>query len=1312
MRATQAQLGILTGQRLDPNSPAYATAEVVELHGVDVPRLAGAITATVARTESLHCRFEGERQRIGVIPPGWTPSIVDLGDVKDPLWALRPHVDADLAVPVDPATGPLFAHTLFLAGERVYWYQRVHHVALDGYGYVLFARAVAEHYNAGTATVFAPLADLVAADTAYQSADRRERDREYWTGVLAEREPVRGLVDTVAPPSYRNIRVTTAVTGAAKSTLDDAGPAWPHVVLAATAAHTHRVTGSREVTLGLPVANRLGTPAARVPAMVMNIVPLPLTVDPAAGLGDLVAGVALLLKESRRHQNYRYEHLRRDLGLLGGNRRMWGPVVNIIPFTEDLRFGSCTAVTHAITAGPVDDLSVTMRGPGELTVEANPALYTVADLRAHAEGILERLADKGTVGEWTEVPGSPAPVVRPVLERIREYGESGDWDRIAVVDGDDEVSYNALWKMAEMNADNLARKGVGAGDLVGLAWPRGHGAVSMMLAALRVDAAFLPLDADGPADRNRAIGEEARPRFVAGGEQVPNPAPPSADEPAYVIYTSGSTGRPNGVRVGREALDFFVSAALERYGITADDRVLQFAPLHFDAAIEEVFTTLAAGATLVIRDESALESFEAFCGFLAAQRITVLDLPTAYWHELAYALHAGTARLPECVRTVIIGGEAALPERVSQWFAAVGTRVRLINTYGPTEATVVALAADLSKEDGRSGVVPIGRPLPGVVAVRGPGDELYLGGPGLALGYLDQLELTRSRFIGVDERRLYRSGDHVRVQHRTGALAYVGRVDDELKISGHRIHPAEIEGAVLSHPRVREAAVVALSLIGRIRLVAYVATDASLEELREHAADRLTGPAVPEFLLLDRLPRTGTGKIDRRALAALATPPPPPVDGSPEELLVAAMWSEVLGRPVTDPDADFFALGGQSLQAVAVGSRLSAALGRTVPATLLFQHPTVSGLAAALSEPPDGHDDPPAEGCEGGRNHDAPARDTMLTDAEVTLPHPAPTAVGDRVLLTGATGFVGAHLLAELAGKDGEIWCTVRGSAERLAATAAAHGLPDPSARVTVIPVDLGSDELPDLAFTRIWHAAATVSLTRGYASMRAANVEATRRILELACRKGSAVHHVSTVAVGAGLDELPEEYVAAHDGLRDGYQRGKWAAERLSARAAAAGLPVTVYRLGRVTGPIARPYVNPADLVWRLVRAGLAVGALPDLDVAEPWTPVDWVAEAAVWTAATGRTGVVNLVPDTPTSLREVWRWIAEERGLSIEGLDAWRERVAGCGDPEHLATAAFFAGHTGGGRPPRIHSGRLPVEVPRVDKAVVLGYLGALTG
>ena len=1295
MRVTQAQLGILTGQRLDPASPAYVTAEVVELHGVDVARLAGAITATVARTESLHCRFEGERQRIGSTPPGWTPSIVDLGGTADPWTALRPHVDADLAVPVDPATGPLFAHTLFLSGERVYWYQRVHHVALDGYGYVLFARAVASHYNGGTAADFAPLADLVAADAAYQSSERRDRDRKYWTGVLAEREPVRGLVDAAAPPSYANIRVTAEVTGAAKSTLDDAGPAWPHMVLAAAAAHAHRVTGSREVTLGLPVANRLGTPAARVPAMVMNIVPLPLMVDPAAGLGELVTRVALRLKESRRHQHYRYEHLRRDLGLVGGDRRMWGPVVNIIPFTEDLRFGSCDAVAHAITAGPVDDLSVTMRGPGELVIEANPALYTVEDLRAHADGILERLADKGTVGEWIEVPGTPAPVVRPVLERIREHVEA-DPDRVAIADGDNDVSYGALWKMSEMNADNLARKGVGDGDLVGLAWPRGHGAVSMMLAALRSNAAFLPLDAEGPPERNRAIVDEARPRFVAGGDPVPEPAPPSADEPAYVIYTSGSTGRPNGVRVGRAALDFFVSAALERYGIGAGDRVLQFAPLHFDAAIEEIFTTLAAGATLVIRDESALESFEAFCGFLTAQRITVLDLPTAYWHELAHALHAGTARLPERVRTVIIGGEAALPERVAQWFAAVGTKVRLINTYGPTEATVVALAADLSEEDGRAGAVPIGLPLPGVLAVRGPGDELYLGGPGLALGYLDQLELTRSRFIGVEQRRLYRSGDRVGVQHRTGALTYVGRVDDELKLSGHRIHPAEIEGVLLSHPMVREAAVVASRSNGRIRLVAHVAADATAEELREHASARLTGPAVPQITLLDRLPRTGTGKIDRRALAHSEAPAAPDVAGSPTEKLVAAAWAEVLGQPVGDPGADFFALGGQSLQAVAVASRLSAVLGRTVPATLLFQHPTVSALATALSTADTGV---------------AAAGDTMLADAEAPLPHPAPTAVGDRVLLTGATGFVGAHLLAELSGEDTEIWCTVRDSATRLAEAAAAYGLPNPVDRVTPVVMDLGSGPVFEMAATRIWHAAATVSLTRGYDSMRAANVEATRRLLDMACRNGSAVHHISTVAVGAGLGELPEGYVAAHDGLRDGYQRGKWAAERLAERAAEAGLPVTVYRLGRVTGALARPYVNPADLVWRLVRAGLAVGTLPDLDVAEPWTPVDWVAEAAVWTAATGRTGVVNLVPKTPTSLRDVWRWIAEERGLSVEGLDAWRERVADCGDPEHLATGAFFATHRNGGRAPAIHSGPLPVEAPNVDRAVVLRYLETLT-
>ncbi|MFC4036159.1 amino acid adenylation domain-containing protein [Streptomyces polygonati] len=460
----------------------------------------------------------------------------------------------------------------------------------------------------------------------------------------------------------------------------------------------------------------------------------------------------------------------------------------------------------------------------------------------------------------------PAP---PVTERIAARSLAAP-ERPAVVAGARTVTYGELALAVAFRADELAAAGAGPGRLVAVHRQRGVEAIVSLLAVLRTGAAYLPLDPGAPAARNAAIladacGQAAPPteQELAAGDAVL--AGPGVEEgTAYVIYTSGSTGTPNGVVVGREALAHFTAGAGEVYGIGADDRVLQFAPLHFDASVEEIFVTLGAGGTLVLRDDDMLDVAGLLAGCVQ-HGITVLDLPTAYWHEVAHALASGTVELPSALRTVIIGGEAALPERVAQWCEAAGDRVRLLNTYGPTEATVVATVADLSGYE--DGPIPIGRPLPGVRAAVVDGELLLLGG-GLARGYLHRPELDARRFTEWQGRRAYRTGDLVTVLP-DGQLGYRGRRDDEVKINGHRIDPASVESVLSGHAGVREAAVVAQeSAEGVKRLVAFVAADGvGVEELRALVREQLPPAAVPNAIgLVGALPRTSSGKIDRKLL--------------------------------------------------------------------------------------------------------------------------------------------------------------------------------------------------------------------------------------------------------------------------------------------------------------------------------------------------------------------------------------------------------------------------------------------------------------
>ncbi|AKJ02788.1 nonribosomal peptide synthetase MxcG [Archangium gephyra] len=676
---------------------------------------------------------------------------------------------------------------------------------------------------------------------------------------------------------------------------------------------------------------------------------------------------------------------------------------------------------------------------------------------------------------------------------------------------------------------------------------------------------------------------------------------------------------------------------------------------------------------------------------------------------------------------MIIGGEAALPERVARWRAAVGPEVLLLNTYGPTEATVVATVATLSGGTGdapTSEDVPIGCPLPGVCAVvldsRGqlaaPGTEgeLYLLGGGLARGYLGRPERDAARFIPLEalpgSPRAYRTGDRVRLRG-DGQLVFAGRVDDEFKISGHRIDPAEVETTLLGHPGVREAAVVGQVLAGGSRrLCAHVVAAEPVPlaaELRRFLLEVLPAPMVPSaFVFTERLPRTSTGKLDRAALRHVqpAGESAPVTTAATElERVVLNVWEQVLGVSGVSAQDDFFELGGQSLQSIQVANRLGVALGREVPVATVFRYPTAAALAQALER-----------GGETGSDSGG-LTPAMLADAvlpEELVPWQVDKGQGRdapprQVLLTGATGFVGAYLLEQLLRQtDVRVVCPVRArdeahAMERIRAALKAWRLPDTglAERVLALPADLSQPWLGlgpacfhGLAAEcdAVYHNAAVVSVVREYGSLRAVNVQGTRELLRLAAAvRPKPLHYVSTLAVAPPSNlapEVPEDFVPSHAGLRDGYQQSKWIAERLVQQAAERGLPVTVYRLGRVVGAPGSGTINPQDLVWRILLAGIPAGALPQLDVSEAWTPVDYVARALVRLSLVPRPGAVfNLTPAPEVRLGELFRQV-RDYGYPTELLPVpdWCARVAASTDgAAHKATLAFFELRAGSSEP-----------------------------
>ncbi|ADO71384.1 myxochelin non-ribosomal peptide synthetase MxcG [Stigmatella aurantiaca] len=1385
-----AQHGIWLGQQFDLKSPVYNAGECIEICGpVDPALFEAAVRQAVSEAEALHVRFvsseTGPQQLLGP-PEDWTLHMADLSEAADPWAAVQAWMKADLAQTVDLSRGPLFTEALFKAApDRFFWYQRVHHIAMDGFGFSLLARRVAEVYTAKAAGRpvtggFGSFQAVLDEDVAYRNGPQYELDRTFWTQRFADRPTPVGLAPP-APMSSSFVRQTRFLSTQSMEQLQavsrTAGLNWPDLMLAATAVYLHRLTDAAEVVLGLPVMTRLGSAALRVPCMAMNIVPLRVPVSPEASLLDVARRVAAEVRAMRPHLRYRYEQLRRDLKMVGGQRRLFGPVVNIMPFDYALRFAGIPTIAHNISAGPVEDLSIGLyaRSDGKgmrIDFDANPTCYEAKDLDTHQGAFLElleslvaapgqavgqvqnrspsRLPPTSSTGSLLSsvLDGGPLPVSpRPVLQLITERAHEQP-DAIAVEHGQHQLSYRDLLQNAQALSAQLVREGVQPNTPVAVMLPRGIDAIVASLGVLFSGAGYLPLDPQGPSSRTAAILEDAKPALIiqrASPEADPmargnlvirrNEAAPAAapssqvqtegERLAYVIYTSGSTGQPNGVQISQDALAHFVAGATHRYGVQRSDRVLQFAPLHFDASVEEIFLTLCAGAKLVLRTEEMLQSVPRLLDACAEHGISVLDLPTAFWHELAYSVSTGAARLPSSIRLVIIGGEAALPERVARWRSAVGPAVLLLNTYGPTEATVVATTATLSgplTAGAPEEEIPIGRPLPGVLtalidahgklATPGAEGELYLLGGGLARGYLGRPELNAARFTPLGalpgNPRAYRTGDKARVRE-DGQLVFTGRVDDEFKISGHRIDPTEIETVLLAHAGVREAAVVGQILPGGTRrLCAHIVAEnpaPAAAELRRHLLAELPAAMVPSaFVFSEKLPRTSTGKLDRNTLR-LTLPPEdtaPAADATAFERLVLQVWEQVLGLGGMSAQDDFFELGGQSLQTIQVANRLSVALGREVPVATVFRYPTAAGLAQALEH---GEKDSQESG---GLS---PA---MLADAELPeeivprlVPRQSPPTPLRQVLLTGATGFVGAHLLDQLLRQtQAKVVCLVRArdevhAMERLREAMTGQRLSTASLaeRVMAVPADLGQPWL-GLSSARfhslaaecdaILHNAAVVSVVREYGSLQATNVRGTRELLRLAAAvRPKPLHYVSTLAVApqANLSpEVPEAFVPAHPGLRDGYQQSKWVAERLVQHAAERGLPVTVYRLGRVSGAMDSGIVNPQDLVWRILLAGIPAGALPQLDVGEVWTPVDYVASALVRLSLVSHPGAVfNVTPAPEVRLSEVFGWV-RDYGYPVElcPVPEWRARVAqAAGSANNSATLAFFDLRAGSSEP-----------------------------
>ncbi len=1013
-------------EQLEPGGGHYNLPLVLDFAGpVDPAKLEAAINLIVQRHDSLRTRFvleQGEPCQEIVTDLAIGIEVIDLrsrpATDREP-EAARARL-ATIMQPFDLRHGPMLrAQLLRLSGDRHVLTVTLHHIVADGWSLAVFEQELTAIYGAlcrGEPSPLAPLA-LQYADFALWQRDvlqgeRLQRLLGYWTGALAgmparlelptdrPRPPIQDFAGgmLVRPYPRRSLAGLVRRAQAQDATLFMA-------LLAVFTILLHRLSGSSDIVIGSPIANRSRRELEQLIGFFVNTLVLRTNLAGASTFRELLDRVRDVTLDAYAHQDLPFERL---VEAINPERNLdHNPLFQVMFGMQNIG-AARPAQNGPSQLGPATakfDLTVSVSETDEgitCAFEFSTALFDAATIAALAD------AFGALIAHAAESPDTPIAALRLTDDALRarliaQAGTPGSGppggtiaalfedraaaapDAVALSTAHETLSYAEVDARANRLAHALSEGGAGRGAVVGLCLDRTLDLPIAMLAVGKAGAAFLPLDPALPADRLAFMlddagvalvltSEDLRPAIpafagvvwtmeqhrarIAGHEATPLDHDASPDDLAYVIYTSGSTGRPKGVMVANRGAANAVRSLVAAFDLPAQTRVLQFGSLSFDIAIFDLLMTIASGGTLCLADATAILPGQPLVDILRDRAINVITIPPS-----ALAVTPVTD-LPD-LHTIVCGGETLSADLASRWQAA-GCRV--VNAYGPTETTIWATCHDCDDDDAAP---PIGRAIAGArVHVLDPAGEplppgipgeIHIGGAGVARGYLGRPGLTAAHYVPdpfaqEPGARLYRTGDRA-VLRADGAIRFIGRADHQIKLRGYRIELGEIE-AVLRHQTdvVDAAAVVQRTPGGERRIAAFCVVRAlGPDQAALLARLRAALPAhmVPAALtILDTLPVTPSGKVDRRALEVHDPSPPmdcaPPLGGTDLELSIAGVYAEVLEIGALGRDAHFFALGGHSLLATRAVTRLNAMFAVALPLRTLFEHPVVADLAIAI----------------------------------------------------------------------------------------------------------------------------------------------------------------------------------------------------------------------------------------------------------------------------------------------------------------------------------------------------------------------------
>ena len=889
-------------------------------------------------------------------------------------------------------------------------------------------------------------ADYALWQRSWMEAGEKARQLAYWQDLLGGEQPVLELPLDYSRPAQQShrgaslqVHLPADLVAGIKRLAQQEGVTPFMLLLASFQTLLFRYSGQSDIRIGVPNANRNRVETERLIGFFVNTQVLKADLDGQMSFAELLQQAKRRALEAQAHQDLPFEQL--VVALQPERSLSHNPLFQVMfNHQTDAQGGRDDQPLPGLRVAELNwesrtthfDLSLDTHESGEglwaaLTYATD--LFksaTIERLAQHWQNLLQAAVSaprsrlctlsmldapeqQRMLKDWN------APVTVAASHAVHQLFEAQAREhpaRQALALDKQTLSYGELNRQANRLAHYLIAQGVGPEVLVGIAVERSFAMVVSLLAVLKAGGAYVPLDPEYPRERLVHMLDDSGVRLVLTQshlrDRLPLPPdltalaidladaqltqcaehnPPTAFEPrslAYVIYTSGSTGKPKGVAINHAALSEFAGIAAEYSRLVADDRVLQFATLNFDGFVEQLYPALTLGATVVLRGPQLWDGADLYRQIID-QGITLADLPTAYWKLFLQDCLAAGPRPYGALRQVHIGGEAMPLDGPVLWQRAGLGHVRLLNTYGPTEATVVSSVLDCSDDNAVIGATasPIGRALPGrglyvldrdlnLLPVGAVGELYIASASGLARDYLQRPSLTAERFVADPfstlGERLYRTGDLARYR-ADGVIEYVGRVDHQVKIRGFRIELGEIEALLLAQEAVREAFLLAADN----QLVAYLVPAQPLsaaehaaagETLKATLSEQLPDYMVPAHLIfLDRMPLNPNGKLDRQAL--------PKPDGSavqqtwqapvtPLQQQVAAIWADILGVERVGLTHHFFELGGHSLMAMQVVSRIRQALKLEVPLKLLFEKPRLEGFVAALTTQAPGAPNAPA----------------------------------------------------------------------------------------------------------------------------------------------------------------------------------------------------------------------------------------------------------------------------------------------------------------------------------------------------------------